>query len=411
MSSGLVERWEAQSVVDAMTDTRVVFVMGARQVGKSTLVAQLSAQHGWGQALSLDDKTVRDAAINDPTGFVAELPRPAVLDEVQRAPDLLLAIKEAVDKDTRPGQFLLTGSSNVLTSRRVKDALTGRMDVITLWPLSQGEVHGGANVVDSLFQGAVPEVSDAPIGVRALSQVLAQGGFPEAMNRTDRRLSRWFGNYVDTTLDRDLRDISDALKLDEIPQLLRVLATQAAGLVNYAHLSSHLRLSEKTVKSYIELLEVAFLVKRLPGWRPGLVARALHTPKIHFVDAGLLLYLLGADKSRIGHDDQVTGKVVENFVAMELIKQLGTAEVDAHCYHYRCGRDEVDLVLESRSGDIVGVEMKASATSGNSDSRGLEKLRDAVGDRFKAGIVAYTGSRTIPIGDRLWAMPISGLWS
>jgi predicted AAA+ superfamily ATPase len=410
MSDQMIARWAAQSVEEAMADTRVAFVMGARQVGKSTLVSRLAAEHGWGQVLSLDDKPLRDAAAADPTGFVAALPRPAIVDEVQRVPDLLLAIKEAVDRETRPGQFLLTGSANIVTNRRVKDALTGRMDVITLWPLSQGEIHRADNVVDALFQARIPTITDSPVGIRSVAPAIVEGGVPEARHRTGRRRDRWFANYVDTTLDRDLRDISDAQKLDEIPRLLGLLATQAAGLVNYANLADRLQLNERTVKSYVELLEVAFLVKRLPAWRPGLASREVHVPKVHLVDTGLLMYLLGADESRLGHDDLVTGKAVENLVAMELVKQATTARVDSRCYHYRFGRDEVDVVLESRAGDIVGIEVKASATPSGSDRRGLEKLRDLTGERFKAGVIAYTGSRTIPLGDRLWALPITGLW-
>ncbi|MCL1898521.1 MAG: ATP-binding protein [Micrococcales bacterium] len=394
-----------------MSDTRVVYVMGARQVGKSTLVTGYADQEDLPPVLTLDNKAIRDTALADPSGFLAGLPRPVMLDEVQRAPDLLLSIKEAVDKDTSPGQFLLTGSSNVRTNRKVKDALTGRMEIITLWPLAQAEIHKSDNVVDALFAGQPPLVSNAPIGRSAFATEVAQGGFPEAIRRPANRRSHWLRDYLDTTLDRDLRDVSDALKLDEVPRLLRLVATQTAGLVNYSSLASRTGINQATVRSYLELLETVFLVHRLPAWRPGLAAREVHAPKIHLVDSALLLYLLGANESRLGHDDQITGKALESFVVMEVIKQASAALAEPRAHHYRANRDEVDLVLETRDGQIVGIEVKASATPQPADRRALTKLRDMAGASFKAGVVVYSGAHTIPLGDRLWALPISGLWA
>ncbi|MCL2788779.1 MAG: ATP-binding protein [Micrococcales bacterium] len=409
MGDEWVERWASRLLAEAMSDTRVVFVMGARQVGKSALISRYADEHGLASVVTLDTKAARDAAVDDPTGFVAELPRPAVIDEVQRAPDVLLAIKEAVDKDSTPGQFLLTGSANVRTNRRVKDALTGRMEIITLWPLARGELARSTNLVDALFLGQPPVVTASVGGREAFVSRVTSGGFPEAMAREGRRRARWFNNYVETTLDRDLRDLSDALKLDQMPRLLRLAATQTAGLVNYANLADRLRLSEATVRSYLELLETVFLVRRLPAWRPGLANREVHSPKLHLVDTGLLLSLLGADADRLATDQQITGKALENYVVMEVTKQLEAALTVARAYHYRAGRYEVDLVLEAANGDVVGIEVKASATPSSSDRRGLEKLRDLTGPRFKAGAVIYSGRQTLPLGDRLWALPICAL--
>lgn len=406
----MIGRWLLPLVKEAMEDTRVTFVMGARQVGKSTLVHGIAEEKGW-PILTLDDQATREAALSDPTGFIAGISRPIVIDEVQRAPDILLTIKQTVDADTHPGQFLLTGSSNVRSNRLVKDALTGRMEVLTLWPLGQGEIHESGNVIDAFFHMLPPQVDDAPVGRDAFVSIVAAGGYPEAMNRYGRRRDRWFSSYIDTTLDRDLRDISDALKLDEIPHLLRILAAQSAGLLNYTTLSNRLSLNERTVRSYIQLLETVFIVVRLPSWRPGLSAREQHAPKVHLVDTGLLAHLLGADESRIRTDDQITGRILENFVAMEVIKQIASARIDAKPYHYRAGRDEVDIILEARSGAIVGIEVKAGASLGPSDWRPLAKLRDCAGARFSCGVVFYSGRQTLPLSDRLWAVPVSGLWS
>lgn len=412
MAPALFERNARALVVEALRDTRVVFVMGARQVGKSTLTTVVSEQDHPARLLTLDDRGTREAALADPTGFVAGLEPAVVIDEVQRAPDLLLAIKEAVDRDRRPGRFLLTGSANVLSNRKVKDAMTGRMEIVRLWPLSQAEIHStDTNFVDALYASTPPQIGDAPVGRAAFVELVAAGGYPEARSRDGRRRDRWFRDYLDTTLDRDLRDVSDALKLDAMPRLLRLLAAQAAGLLNYKAVADRLQLHPDTVTSYTQLLETVFLVKRLPAWRPGLGAREVHAPKLHLVDAGLLAHLLAADANRIAHDDQVTGRLVENFVAMEIVKHADWAQTDTRVHHYRDGRDEIDVVLESRSGDIAAIEVKAGATLSARDWRALAKLRDRSPGRFRAGVVVHTGRQTIPLGDRLWAVPISGLWT
>lgn len=412
MTSDLIERSVGPGVHEALTDTRVVFVMGARQVGKSTLVSQITPAGGEFHVVTLDDKTTRDAARADPTGFVAGVARPVAIDEVQRAPDLLLAIKSAVDADPAPGQFLLTGSANVLANRKVKDALTGRMEIVTLWPFSQAELDGTrVNLIDQLLSGQPPWIDDAPVGQQAFVHRVAAGGYPEALRRSGRRRDAWFRDYVDTTLDRDLHDVSDALKLHEMPRLLRLLASQAAGLLNYSTIAERLQLHPTTVTSYVQLLETVFLVRRIPAWRPGLGAREVATPKLSVVDSGLLAYLLGADEDRIATDDQVTGKVLENFALMEVMKLAQWAKTDVRLFHYRDGRDEVDIVLETRSGDLVALEIKASASLGAASRRGLTKFRDLVGSRLRAGIVLYTGKQTVPLGDRLWAVPLSGLWA
>ena len=255
-----------------------------------------------------------------------------------------------------------------------------------------------------------PQVSDAVVGRDAFVDIVAAGGYPEARTRTGRRRDCWFRDYLDTTLDRDLHDVSDALKLHEMPRLLRLLAAQASGLLNYKAVADRLQLHPDTVKSYVQLLETVFLVRRLPAWRPGFGPREVHAPKLHLVDAGLLAHLLAADTDRIRHDDQVTGKLLENFVAMEIVKHAQWAETDVSVHHYRDGRSGIDIVLESRSGDMTAIEVKASASLDAASRRELTKLRDATTDRFRAGVVLYTGRQTIPLGDRLWAIPVNALW-
>lgn len=387
--------------------------MGARQVGKSTLTGDIATVEHPAAALSLDDRAARDAAVGDPNGFVAGLDRPALIDEVQRGgSDLLLAIKGTVDTDQTPGQFLLTGSANVLTNRKVSDALTGRMEIITLWPLSQSEIEGTAsNLVDALFDAVPPKITGAVRGRAAFVGRVAAGGYPEALRREGKRRDRWFDSYVTTTLDRDLRDISDAQKLDRMPSLLGLLAGRAANLLNSNEVSKRLGLEHTTVRSYTKLLETVFLVKTVQAWRPSIASRESSTPKVYVVDSGLLTHLLGANETRLGEDDQLTGKVLENFVTMEIMKHLDWADTDAKLYHYRLDNGEVDVVLEDRAGNLGCVEIKCTATLRERDWRQMAKIRDARNRQFKAGFVIYAGDQTLPLGDRLWAVPISGLWA
>jgi predicted AAA+ superfamily ATPase len=412
MPEHLIERRTRGPILTALSDTRVVLVLGARQVGKSTLCASIAATEHRATTFTLDDRATRDAASDDPTGFVAGLPERVVIDEIQRAPDLVLAIKEAVDRDPTPGRFLLTGSANLLTNQRVRDSLAGRAETVRLWPLTQAEIHGSdLNLVRMLLAGRVPQITGAVVGRDAFVQVVAEGGYPEVRERQPSRRAAWFRDYVDAIVERDIRDIASAQKAKEIPGLLRLLASQAANLLDYRKMAQDLDIEDKTVKAYVKLLEDVFLVRVIRAWRPGLGKREVHTPKPYIVDSALMAYLLGANEDRIANDDQVTGKILENFCGMELLKHIELCDDRPELYHYRSGRDEIDAVIEDRSGDLACVEVKAAATVAPKDYRAMEKLRTARSDRFKAGVVLYTGAQTVPLGDRLWAVPLSGLWS
>jgi uncharacterized protein len=408
----LIPRGSHALLVEALGDTRVVLLLGARQVGKSTLAQEIIARDHPAGSINLDTQAPREAANSDPEGFIAGLSRPVLIDEVQRGgADLLLAVKSAVDKDHTPGQFFLTGSANVLANRKVLDALTGRVEIVTLWPLAQSEIEGSErNFIDSLFSGAPPDVEGAPVGREALAGRLSAGGYPEARLRTDRARTRWFSSYLQTTLERDLNDITDAHKLKEMPHLLRLLAAQAANIVVPANISNDLALHRETVEAYIGLLEAVFLVKRLPAWTPGIGNREIRHSKIYVVDTGLLLHLLGANEERLANDDQITGKALENFVAMEILRHAEWSEQEPKLFHYRQGRDEIDVVLENRAGDIACVEVKASASIQARDWRALSRLRDARGKSFRCGVLLYAGENTLPLSDRIFAVPISGLW-
>jgi predicted AAA+ superfamily ATPase len=409
----LIPRSIRPLVLEGLEYSRIVFVGGARQVGKTTLVGDIATHERPMAAFTLDDQPTREAAIADPAGFVADLPGPAFIDEIHRAPDLLLELKKAVDADTTPGRFVITGSANVLASQRIQDALPGRIDRIDMWPLAQSEIRGaGLNLVDELFAGRPPRVTGAPAGRSAFAQVVAEGGYPEARRLPPGRVrDRWFADYIAATLARDLAELADVRRFDDAGRLLRLLATQSANLLSYRKIGARLDMHHATVQAYVALLEQMFLVKRLPAWRPGLGAREAATPKLYVCDSGLLAHLLGANQEGIENDDQITGKLCETFVVGELLRHVSWSEQQPRLHHYQRDREDVDVVLENNRGEVVGVEVKAAATLRATDWKWLRKLADARGETFKAGIVVYAGEQTLPLGTRLWAVPYSGLWA
>jgi predicted AAA+ superfamily ATPase len=409
----VIERQIRPRVAGALRDTRVVMVMGARQVGKSTLCEAIAEGEHPAETVSMDERGTRQTAQADPAGFLAGFDGPVFIDEVQRAPDLILAIKQVVDRDQQPGQFLLSGSANILASRKVQEALTGRIELLRLWPFAQAELEGGAgNLIDALFDGRVPRVSKAAVGHAAFARRVAEGGYPEAQARDPSRRDRWFSSYLTTTFERDVQAIADLQKAHEMRRLLSVLATRSGNLLRYASIADALEINQKTVKSYVGVLEAIFLVQTLPAWRPSFLSRVVHAPKVYITDSGLLAHLLGADEQRIASDDRVTGLALETFVAMEVMKHSSWSEVDPRIYHFRdAWGGEVDLVLEDRSGRVVAIETKAKATLSRSDATVLAKLRDSLGEQFIAGLVIHSGEQTHPLGERLWAVPISGLWA
>jgi uncharacterized protein len=408
----MIERHARPLIVEALSYSRVVLVLGARQVGKSTLAKQIVSSEHPATVLTLDDRATREAARSDPHGFIAGLRGAVLIDEVQLAPDLLYAIKQAVDEDPTPGRFLLTGSANVLTAPRISESLAGRVRRIELWPLSQSEIHKTTgNFVERLFAGDPPQVTGAPVGREAFAEVVARGGYPAVYTLGEQQRQHSHRDYVQSIVERDLRDIASAQKLSEIPTLLRLLATNSAKLLDYRKLSSDLQISDKTVRAYVELLRTVFLVHVVPAWRPGLRSRELQTPKLYLTDTGLLAQQLGVNQKRIAEDDQVTGYALETFCGMEILKHQSWATQNSTLRHYRVGDDEIDIVLEAQSGELAAIEVKTKASIRERDWRVIAKLRDRRPGRFKAGVILYTGRQTIPLGDRIWAVPISGLWN
>jgi predicted AAA+ superfamily ATPase len=409
----LVPRHLTDHVQVALEDTRVVVVLGARQVGKSTLVEQISDREPPRPIISLDDDATLRGALDDPTGFVADLGTPIAIDEVQRAPNLLLAIKRSVDVDKRPGRFLLTGSANILTAPTIADALTGRTEFLRLWPFSQAELRSTPpRFIGSLFAGDPPRIYEASSGRHAYVEMLVAGGFPEAIRRSGARRASFFDSYLDSVLERDLASLARVNDWANVRMLVTAIAATTGSVVSLDGLARGLGIAANTIRTYLALLETLFLVHRLPAWHSNRLHRLVKAPKLHIVDSGLLAHLLDADPDRILDDGAIAGALVETFAVMEVVRQAAVDLDPPRLYHLRDrDRHEVDLVLERRDGSVVGIEIKASASSGASDFRGLRLMRERLGERFAFGALLYTGPGTVPFGDRLAAVPLSALWA
>lgn len=409
----MLSRHITPAILAALKDTPVVLLIGARQTGKSTLATWLAAEKHPAEYLTLDHASVLAAAQKDPAGFIGRLERPVVLDEVQRVPELFLAIKASIDRDRHAGRFMLTGSANVLLLPRLSESLAGRMEILTLWPLSQGEIEGvREGFIDAVFERALPALAGGTEGWSGLVGRMLRGGYPEALARemAERRRA-WFGSYVTTILDRDVRDISEIEGLTAIPPLLTLLATRSTALLNYADLSRGLGMPQSTLKRYMALLQMTFLVQTVPAWHSNLGKRLLKTPKLALTDCGLMAHLLGLSRERLIERRDLAGPLVETFVLMELKKQVAWSDRQPQILHFRTqAGQEVDIVLEDRAGRLVGIEVKASATIGSDDFKGLRALADIAGKRFHRGILLYDGSHSLPFGPNLYAMPVSALW-
>lgn len=390
-------------------DTRVVLITGPRQAGKTTLAQALADDRM--PFYTLDDQTTLDIARTDPVGFVRGLDR-AVIDEIQRALPLMLAIKRSVDLDERPGRFLLTGSANLLALPQVGDSLAGRMQIAELLPLAQSEIRARpGDFLDRVFAEKTPVVGELAVGSGLLERVLA-GGYPEAIGRAHwARRQKWFQDYLRAVLERDVRDVSKIEYATQMPRLLRILAAHSAQLVNYSSIGSPLGLSHVTTQKYTDVLQRLYLVRTLPPWFTNDVKRLVKTPKLHFLDSALLAALRNLSPARLASDRMAFGALLETFVFAELLKIASWSPEPISFFHFRDRYGhEVDLVLEDSGGRIVGIEVKAAATVTSADFSGLRMLADACGKRFVMGLVLYDHDALVPFGERLFAAPISTLW-
>lgn len=438
----LYPRSAEQRLAEALEDSPVVLIHGPRQCGKTTLAQYACAANhfSWAGAsaaqtagrpasgphrrdyayISFDDAVVRDGARADPAGFVADLPERVILDEVQHVPSLFEALKMEVDRRRVPGRFVLTGSTNVLLLPALSESLAGRLQIVPLHPLAQyeladpavrGESYATTGFLSVLFGDGFPVRRTERLGKRLIDRIVA-GGFPAALLRpTARRQADWHRDYVETQIQRDVRDMTRIRSLDALPALLGATASQTARLFNLSDLASPFSLSRPTISDYVTLLERLFLLERLPPWHSNRLSRLIKTPKLHVGDTGLAAAMLAVDTAALGADRSLLGRLLETFVFQELRRQASWHDPSMRFHHFR-DKDgaEVDIVIERGSRAVAGVEVKAAATVTHADFRGLRKLAKAAGDRFVRGLVLYDGEASTGFGNRMCAVPIRRLW-
>lgn len=401
-------------VISALQDTPVVVINGARQTGKSTFCHQIIKDGLFkAQYITFDDPTVLSAAQSDPGAFIEGLESHVVLDEVQRIPALLLSIKKFVDQDRKKWRFILTGSADVMTLPKISESLAGRIEIHDLWPLSRCEIEGSQS---SFLKNLVSE--KARFKPQAASwndivKMLGLGGYPEVVNRpSESRRERWFQSYINSILQKDIRELANIEGLNEIPNVLELIAGRVGSILNLSDISRIAGIPNTTLQRYFALLQHVFLIVPLPAWTANLEGRIVKAPKVFINDTGLLCYLRGENADSFLKNRSGAGAVLENFVVMEVIKQISWSEMALSPYHFRTHKgQEVDIVLEDRKKQIFGIEVKTTSSVEKGDFRGLSYLQDLKPDNFIKGIVLYTGDQVVKFADKLYAVPISSLWS
>ncbi len=402
-----------EAVITALSDTPAVFLQGPRQAGKSTLAQQIAESDHPARYLSLDDAAVLSAAKEDPQGFVSGFSGPVVLDEVQRVPELFLAIKREIDKRREPGKFLLTGSADVLLLPKISESLAGRLEILTLWPLSQGELAAHAEgFIDKMFGSSLPVVIPRGEDKASLMARVLTGGYPEVIARNEReRQHAWFGSYITTILQRDIRDLARIDALADVSRLLSILAASTSRILNFSDLSRGISVPRSSLRRYTTLLEATFLLHPLPAWFRNLGKRLVKSAKVLLSDSGLAAHLVGADESRLLSDPHIGGQTLETFAIMEILKQTGWSKTKPRLFHYRTHSQlEVDVVLENRAGQIVGIEIKSSTSLKSDASAGLKSLAESCGESFLRGVILYLGEQIVPFSQRIHAVPLPALW-
>lgn len=404
-------RYLQQQVLDALSDTPVVCILGPRQVGKTTLAKQLQPERTY---ISFDDASLLDAARFDPVGFVAGLPDQVILDEVQRVPELLSAIKLSVDNDRRPGRFILTGSANLLLLPGVQESLAGRMEVIYLNPLSEQEKHHSSySLLEAMISGQLkPVITGIQPLVSGVAEAVVRGGYPEPNTRTEQRAQQWYRQYLNAIIQRDVQDIAKIRDSDELLRLLKLIALRTGNLINISNLMQDIGLQRDTISRYISILERLFLIRTLPAWHHNASKRLIKAPKIHIIDSGLACALTGLKTADWYQPTNSFGGVLESFVVQQLMCQSGWVDNELRFSHYR-DKDQVEVDLVIEQGDrLWGVEIKKAASVQAKDARGLARLAEQAGDSWRGGMLLYTGTNTLPLADipNAFAVPMDRLW-
>lgn len=408
-----LQRQLKTALAEALADTPVVCILGPRQCGKSTLAKRYDPKRHY---LTLDDQNYLNLAMEDPQGFVDQLPEQVTIDEIQRAPELTLAIKRNVDANRKPGRFLLTGSANLLQLPRLADSLAGRMECLYLQPFTASEIEGcETNFLEAWLENGITTELDPsnPPAPTNLPERLVAGGYPEAVRRSPARARTWQKQYLQSLIERDIQDIASVKDAANVTRLLEYASLNTAQLLNLSSISKALSYSRATVESYLSILDKLFLIQRLPAWHSNRSKRLIKTPKMHFCDSGLAATLSQLKADQWNEARPRFGHLLESYILQQFTAMAGWMEEPPSFYHYR-DKDqlEVDIVIESKN-KIWGIEVKAAASASKSDCKGLLRLADIAGKAFQQGIVFYDGSSTIPLnqGRNIYTMPLSKLWT
>lgn len=413
----MIKRNLSENILEALQGFPVVYLNGPRQAGKSTLAQYLAAGKWPADYVTFDEAMMLGAAEANPESFLLAYKNQLILDEVQMAPGLFRALKVLVDearlndRKSANGRYLLTGSANIMALPKLSDALVGRMRVLTLYPLSALEVTGGKGG----FLLRLLRNDFEPCKVKRkmpLVNVIKMATFPEITDQDDNRHRQWFEAYITTILQRDVRQISDIAKLGVLPNLLRVLASRAGGLINEADISRAIGQNAVTTKNYRVLLQMLFLTFDVKPWYRNIGKRLVKAPKGYLIDTSLLCHLQQIDMAKAEiNDPHVFGHIFENFVATELLKQLSSLDSVSELHHFRTSDGkEVDFILERADGSLAAIEVKARDAVAASDFKGLKELQKQIKDDFICGIVLYRGTQLIPFGERMWAVPVEMMW-
>ena len=407
----MLQRGLLSPLRQALKYSPAVLLSGARQSGKSTLVQSVSGSER--TYVTFDQDEHRVAAAANPSGFVAGLAGNVVLDEIQRVPELFSSLKLAIDRDRKPGRFLLTGSANVLLLPRLSDSLAGRMEILTLGPLTQGEIEGRPEAtLDAWFKGDLGR--PAAESRQALVERVLRGGFPvPALQRPVADRTRWFDGYVATTLARDIRDLADIERTVDLRRILTLAAARSAAPLNYAEMSNACAVPQSSLKRYLALFQTLFLLNFVPAWATSAGKSLARRPKLLLTDSGLAAALLGIDASRVEAAPAILGPLLETFVGGEIMRQAAWSGTKLNLFHFRDhAGSEVDFVLEDFAGRIIGVEVKAGAAAvGTSDLRGMRALASYARKQFLRGIILYGGEQIVPFDANVHAVPLSALWT
>ena len=412
----LIKRNVEATVIDTLSDTPVTVIQGARQVGKSTLASMVSANilH---KSITLDSDTALAAAKENPYEFISQFQEGLlIIDEIQRCPELLSAIKLSVDSDRRPGRFLITGSANILNLKGTNESLAGRAETIKLEPFSIGEINGVKEDFISMLMNdnALHHMQNKKPYTRAeYAQLIEKGGYPGVQDRDSKRRNAFFKNYISRVLDHDANELSGLAHLDKIKTIYRYFASIPSQEYVRANVSRIMQIPESSMTGYVKLLEDLGLIHLLSAWGKNISKRALSRPKIVLSDTGLVCSLNGTSSKLIAdiENGNELGPLLETCVINEVIKQQSWSKIDFTVFHYRDKDNrEADLIIEISGGKVIALEVKAASSFTSKDFAGLKVLRNILGDRFHCGILLYTGTDVQPFGDKLFVAPVSSIW-